>query len=269
MDSLLKNFSIVLSHPRFPENIGAAARAAFNMGLGGLVVVAPEDPDEERMLKMAPHTAAHLIRGMKVYPDLKDAVADFSYIVGTSARSGRGRRSVLSPREVAPLLIEKAAHNKIALVFGPEDKGLSNAEISLCHQLVKIPTADFSSLNLAQAVMVVCYEIFSAEFKPKEKYIPRLAGSHDLELMYKKVKDILIKISFIHPSTRPLEMNILRFASRVGLGKNEVKLIMGICLSEWYGKSCAQNQGKMLRRKEDSRPKREQMKKKTRTRQRA
>ena len=91
VDSLLKNFSIVLSHPKIPENIGAAARAACNMGIGGLIVVAPEDPDQEKMLKMATHTAAHLIRGMAVYPDLKEALANFSYIVGTSARTGRGR----------------------------------------------------------------------------------------------------------------------------------------------------------------------------------
>ena len=246
VDSLLKNFSIVLSHPKIPENIGAAARAACNMGIGGLIVVAPEDPDQERMLKMATHTAAHLIRGMAVYPNLKEALANFSYIVGTSARTGRGRRSVLSPREVAPLLVQKADQNKIALVFGTEDKGLSNAEISLCHQLVKIPTADFSSLNLAQAVMIVCYEVFLANFKPQQKDTPRLANSQELELMYEKVKETLIKISFIHPSNPDhWMMNIRRFCSRIGLSKNEVNLLMGVCRQiEWYGKSRAQKQEK-------------------------
>ncbi len=246
VDSLLKNFSIVLSHPKIPENIGAAARAACNMGIGGLIVVAPEDPDPERMLKMATHTAAHFIRGMAVYPDLKEALANFSYIVGTSARTGRGRRSVLSPREVAPLLVQKADQNKIALVFGTEDKGLTNAEISLCHQLVKIPTAEFSSLNLAQAVMIVCYEVFLANFKPQQKDIPRLANSQELELMYEKVKETLIKISFIHPSNPDhWMMNIRRFCSRIGLSKNEVNLLMGVCRQiEWYGKSRAQKQEK-------------------------
>ena len=248
VDSVLKKFSIVLSHPKIPENIGAAARAACNMEIGRLIVVAPEDPDQERMLKMATHTAAHLIRGMEVYPDLKEALSSFSYIIGTSARTGRGRRSVLSPREVAPILLQKAPQNKIALVFGPEDKGLSNEEISLCHQLVKIPTAEFSSLNLAQAVMIVCYEIFLANFKPQQKDIPRLANSQELELMYEKVKETLIKISFIQ-SDNPDHwmMNIRRFCSRIGLSKNEVNLLMGVCRQiEWYGKSRAQSQEKDL-----------------------
>ena len=253
INSLLKNFSIVLSHPKIPENIGAAARAACNMGIGSLIVVAPEDPDQEKMLKMATHSAAHLIREMAVYPDLKEALANFSYIVGTSARTGRGRRSVLSPREVAPLLIQKADQNKIALVFGTEDKGLSNAEISLCHQLVKIPTAEFSSLNLAQAVMIVCYEVFLANFKPQQKDIPRLANSQELELMYEKVKETLIKISFIQPDNPDhWMMNIRRFCSRIGLSKNEVNLIMGVCRQiDWYGKSRAQSQEKRLAKEKD------------------
>jgi tRNA/rRNA methyltransferase len=246
MDSLLKNFSIVLSHPRIPENIGAAARAAYNMGIGELIAVAPENPDLGKMLMMATHKATHLIKGMKIYPTLKEALTNFNYIVGTSARSGRGRRSVLSPREVAPILVQKADQNKIALVFGPEDKGLANAEICLCHQLVKIPTADFSSLNLAQAVMLICYEVFLADFKPQKKDIPRLANSQELELMYAKVKEILIKISFIHPSNPDhWMMNIRRFCSRLGLSRNEVNLIMGVCRQiEWYGKSCEQKHKK-------------------------
>jgi len=257
VDSLLKNFSVVLSHPRISENIGAAARAACNMGIGGLIVVAPEDPDQKKMLKMATHTAGHLIRGMAVYSDLKEALAHFSYIVGTSARSGRGRRSILSPREVAPILVQKADQNKIALVFGPEDKGLSNAELSLCHQIVKIPTADFSSLNLAQAVLIVCYEIFLADFKPQKKDTPRLADSQELELMYDKVKKTLIKISFIQPDNPDhWMMNIRRFCSRIGLSKNEVNLIMGVCRQiEWYGKSCAQNKRKTrAAKKNDKQP---------------
>ena len=262
VNPLLKNFSIVLSRPRIPENIGAAARAACNMGIGGLIVVGPEDPDPERMLKMATHTAAHLIQGMAVYADLKEALANFSYIVGTSARSGRGRRSILSPHEVAPILVQNAAQNKIALVFGPEDKGLANAEISLCHQIVKIPTADFSSLNLAQAVVIVCYEVFSAIFKPQEKDIPRLADSQELELMYDNIKETLIKISFIQPSNPDhWMMNVRRFCSRIGISRNEVNFLMGVCRQiEWYGKSCAQKEKTHAAEKEDKKPEGEKQK---------
>ncbi|MFH0812331.1 MAG: RNA methyltransferase [Pseudomonadota bacterium] len=236
---LLENFVIVLNHPMIPENIGAAARAASNMGIGGLIVVNPENLDPERILKMATHKAAYLIKRMKVFADLKEALSGFTYIVGTTARTGRGRRPVLTPREVATSLIQIAPQNQIALVFGSEDKGLTNQEIRLCHQLVKIPTAKFSSLNLAQAVMIMSYEIFLARIGPFEKVCPPLATSQELELMYERVKEILVKISFIQPENPDhWMMNVRRFFSRIGLQANEVSLIMGICRQiDWFGKS--------------------------------
>jgi tRNA/rRNA methyltransferase len=239
VNPFLKNFSIILTRPRIPENIGASARAASNMGIGGLIVADPENLEEERMLKMATHKAAHLIKDMKVYPDLKEALAGFSYVVGMTARTGGVRRPILTPREVASELFERAPKNKIALVFGSEDRGLTNEEIQFCHQLVRIPTATFSSLNLAQAVMVLSYEIFLASLKPPEKLIPVLATSQELERMYEKVKDILIRISFIQPENPDhWMMNIRRFFSRIGLRSAEVNLIMGICRQiHWFGKT--------------------------------
>ena len=105
--------------------------------------------------------------------------------------------------------------------------------------------------------MIICYEIFLANLKPQTKDIPRLANSQELELMYEKVKDVLIKISFIHPSNPDhWMMNVRRFCSRIGLSKNEVNFLMGVCRQiEWYGKSCAQ-QGKIPAiEKKDKKPK--------------
>jgi len=253
LNPLLKSFFVVLDRPRIPENIGAAARVACNMGMGGLIVVAPENPEPERMLKMATHKAAHLVEGMKVYPDLQAALSNFGYIVGTTARTGGVRKPILTPREVATGLFQFAAHNKIALVFGSEERGLTNREIQFCHQLVKIPTAEFSSLNLAQAVMVICYEIHLATFQPSERVCPSLATSTELELMYEKVKDILIKISFIQPENPDhWMMNIRRFFSRIGLRSKEVNLIMGLCRQvKWYGKACRPSQEKGPASKKD------------------
>jgi tRNA/rRNA methyltransferase len=94
--------------------------------------------------------------------------------------------------------------------------------------------------------MIVCYEVFLANFNPQQKDIPRLANSQELELMYEKVMETLIKISFIHPSNPDhWMMNIRRFCSRIGLSKNEVNLLMGVCRQiEWYGKSRAHKQEK-------------------------
>jgi tRNA/rRNA methyltransferase len=239
-NTLMHKFSIVLCRPRFPENIGAAARAARNMGIGRLIVVEPENLDQERMLMMATHNAAQLIERMDVYNSLDEALAPFGYIVGTTARTGGVRGPIFSPREMASSVFRHATENDVALVFGSEDRGLTNEDIRFCHQLVRIPTAQFASLNLAQAVMILCYEICAASSKPPHKVSPRLASSQELERMYERVKEILIKVSFIRPDNpEHWMMNIRRFCSRMTLRSSDVNLIMGMCRQvNWYGKHC-------------------------------
>ncbi|MCP4368038.1 MAG: RNA methyltransferase, partial [Deltaproteobacteria bacterium] len=127
---------------------------------------------------------------------------------------------------------------RVAIVFGPEDRGLSNENIRLCHVLVNIPTAEFSSLNLAQAVMVICFEIFSAGRKENQEFVPRLANRHELDGMYDQLKDILVKISYINHENPDYWMNKLRyFFTRMQLRAREVSIIRGICRQiDWYGK---------------------------------
>nr|MDA8164203.1 tRNA methyltransferase [Desulfobacteraceae bacterium] len=108
---LLARVAIVLVEPKYPENIGAAARCAMNMGLSRLIVVRAEEPDREKMLKMATHKAAHLIEEMERHEELGTALAPFSYIVGTTARHGRQRSAITSPREMVPILLPLLAAN--------------------------------------------------------------------------------------------------------------------------------------------------------------
>ena len=126
--------------------------------------------------------------------------------------------------------------NRIALVFGPEDSGLTNEDVRLCHSLVTIPTADFSSLNLAQAVMVLCYELFLAVQEEKPPHVPRLATRHELDGMYAQLKDVLVRISYINPENPEYWLDRLRhFFSRVGLRAADVSIIRGICRQiDWY-----------------------------------
>ena len=159
----LDHLTIVLHKPRLAENIGATARAARNMGITRLAVVQPEDFDQERMLKMATGSSAALIHNLGLHQDLASALGSFHYVVGTTARLGGSyRQSPVPPRELARQLIPLSQHNQVALLFGPENWGLTNEELAFCHTLVTIPTSDFRSLNLAQAVLVVTYEIFLA-----------------------------------------------------------------------------------------------------------
>ena len=137
-------------------------------------------------------------------------------------------------------LIPISLHNQTAILFGPEDKGLSNEDIRFCHRLINIPTAEFSSLNLAQAVMIICYEIFSARRKENEPFIPRLANRNELDGMYDQLKDLLVRISYINPENPDYWMNKLRhFFTRLKLQSKEVSIIRGICRQvDWYGKKC-------------------------------
>jgi tRNA/rRNA methyltransferase len=236
----LDHISIVLNKPRYPENIGAAARAACNMGIGSLTVVAPENCDLTRVLKLATHTAADVVENMACFDDLRTALAEYQYVVGTTARLGGERRVIYSPAQMAGRLVPISRDNRVAVVFGPEDRGLTNEEIRLCHDLVTIPTADFSSLNLAQAVMVLCYELFQAGLPEPKNKIPRLAARHELDGMYDQVKDILVRINYIQPENPDYWMNKLRrFFSRLQLRAGEVSIVRGICRQiTWYAGKC-------------------------------
>jgi len=233
----LDNIAVVLAQPRFPENIGAAARAMCNMGLNQLVVVAPENCDLAKVRRMATHAALDVVEQMVVADTLTEALAEFGYVVGTTARLGGQRQVLRSPARLAPHLASISHQNRVALIFGPEDRGLCNTDLRLCHVLVNIPTAAFSSLNLAQAVMVVCYELFRYHSDKPGEFSPRLANRHELDAMYAALTDVLMRISFINPQNPEYFMNNLRhFFSRLPLRAKEVQIIRGICRQiDWYG----------------------------------
>jgi tRNA/rRNA methyltransferase len=236
----LDHITVVLQRPHFPENIGAAARAMRNMGIRRMIVVEPENYDLSRVLKMATHVAADVVQEIQIAQNLRQALSPFHLVVGTTARLGGERETVLSPSHMADRLIPLSQENTIAIVFGPEDRGLSNEDLRLCHELINIPTAEFSSLNLAQAVMVICYELYTAGRPLTQARAPRLATRHELDGMYDQLRDILVRISYINPENPDYWMNkIRRFFTRLQLKAGEVSIIRGICRQiDWYGNKC-------------------------------
>ncbi len=237
LPAALENTAIVLVRPRIPENIGACCRAMKNMGLRRLIVVAPENFDRGRIEKMATHAAADMVETIQLYDTVEAAISEFTYIAGTTARQGKQRQMLLAPDQLARKMAALSPENAPAVLFGPEDRGLENDELRYCHNLVTIPTAGFSSLNLAQAVMIVCYEIYCAAGEQSPEFQPRLASHHELEGMYDHLKDALIKIDFVNRDNPDYWMNnFRRFFARVGLTAKEVRLIRGICRQiNWYG----------------------------------
>jgi tRNA/rRNA methyltransferase len=231
----LDKVAVVLFRPRLAENIGAVARAACNMGLKRLIAVQPLDLDFERMAMMATGPATELLTRMVVHDDLAAALAPFQYVAGTTARLGGVRQEYFSPREMAQQLIALSAHNDIALLFGPENFGLTNEELPFCHALVTIPTGDCSSLNLAQAVMVLAYELFTA-VSVRPRFSPRLANTRETESMYAMLQETLLKINFIsHQNPEHWMFNVRRLFYRHGLRAREAQVIKGICRQiDWY-----------------------------------
>ena len=236
----LKNVAIVLHRTRHPENIGAAARAIRNMGIGQLVIVDPQNCDLTKICRLATHAALDVVEQMEVCDTLEEALADFNFVIGTTARLGGQRKVVSSPSKLGPKLFSISQENRIAILFGPEDRGLTNVDIRFCDILVNIPTAEFSSLNLAQAVMIMCYELYSFSCGKPGEFAPRLANRFELEAMYEQLKDVLIRVSFINPDNPDYFMNNLRhFFSRLQLRAKEVRIVRGICRQIiWYGKKC-------------------------------
>ncbi len=236
-----KNVSIVLYKPKYAGNIGSVARAAKNMGISQIVVVGSADFDREEMEQRSTHLAADVLDSIQYCESIEEALGGFNYIVGTTARLGKARGPFVSPRAAAQNIADLSQKNKVALLFGPEDTGLANDQLRLCHSVVTIPTSrEFTSLNLSQAVMILCYEIFVATaLSPTAgEATPKLALSSELEGMYGQIKELLGHIGFLNPENPEYWMlDLRRFFSRSGLLSREVKIIRGICRQmEWHAR---------------------------------
>lgn len=224
----LSNITVILNTPRYPENIGAAARCCKNTGVPSLRLVNPERPDMEKISKMATHEAMDIISSMAIYDDLKDAVHDLHFLVGTTARTGRKRRSTHFPREIAEKVAGFGPEIRTGLLFGSEKWGLNNDELSLCSSIVTIPTGNFTSINLAQSVMILCYEIFTAKLDCKNIQKPRLASFEEKEGMYNHLYGVFEKIGLFAKQTPSYWiLNARRLFNKKALTARDVKMIRG------------------------------------------
>ncbi|WP_461208886.1 RNA methyltransferase [Desulfocurvus sp. DL9XJH121] len=229
--------SIVLFRPKFPENVGAAARACANMGCTRMIAVAPRNWDQGRAEALATPQGVELLRNMRVEPDLGSALVGFSHVFGTTARVGGWRRGMMSPRAAAAeILAQQRAGGSVAVVFGPEDRGLTNAETEICGHLVTIPTApEASSLNLAQAVLVVLYECFAAGLEERAEPAPEpseanLAGHDELEILFANMQEALAAIDYLKQDNSDYWMlPVRRFLTGRPMRRFEFNMLMGIC----------------------------------------
>lgn len=234
-----KNISIVLYKPKYAGNVGAVARAAKNMGINNIIVAEAGAFDPEEMRQRSTHLATDVLENIRYVPDIEEALGRFNFIVGTTARLGKARGPFVTPRQAAQEIADISQKNRVALLFGPEDTGLTNAELRVCHSVVTIPTSrEFTSLNLSHAVMILCYEIFIASCATvtASDATQKLALSSELEGMYGQIKTLLADIGFLNPENPDYwMMHLRRFFTRAGILSREVKIVRGICRQlQWY-----------------------------------
>jgi tRNA/rRNA methyltransferase len=245
---LLDNFAFVLFKPQSPGNIGAAARALKNMGLHDLRIVSgtclsrehdiPDHPASAK--KMAVH-GRDVLAAAKIHKGLNSALADRTLVVGTTARAGLYRNEARPIREVSVELAKLSEANRIALVFGPEDCGLTNEELKLCQRLVTIPTAPaYPSLNLAQAVMIVAYELMLGAGAARElPSAQQWARNPDVNAMLGRMAKALVAIGFL-PDDNPdhIMFSLRGIFGRAGLRQRELDILNGIASQIlWFGES--------------------------------
>lgn len=224
----LDAISVILVRPRFHENLGAVARAMKNMGLGQLIIVNGCSPLHPNAYKLA-SGAEEILERAEEENTLREAISKLNCVVGMTSREGKERSPLLAPKELAQRLIPISAQNSIGLVFGSEKEGLTNEELSLCHLFVKIPSSPlFPSLNLAQSVMVVCYELFQA-YANHPKDALSMAKAEDLENLFDHMEKTLTAIGFLDPRNPKRIMRSLRkLLGRSQMDEREVRILQGI-----------------------------------------
>jgi len=244
----LENVRVVLVGPLYGGNVGSVCRVLRNMGLSRLVIAEPQGPLDEQELRMMASHAIDVYENRQEYPSLREAVADCGLVAGASARTGLYRAHADSPRAWAPLLVEAAGRTPVALVFGPEDKGLSNDHLGVCTQIIRIPSSpDYLSLNLSHAVMVCCYELFVASGRSEESVeASPEASSRSRQRMFDIWREAMLDIGFVKEDKADHMMKGLqRILSRGRLTENDVKILMGLARqSQWCGRMLTSLRGK-------------------------
>lgn len=231
---MLSNIRVALLNTSHPGNIGAAARAMKTMGLSDLWLLNPlHFPHAEATARAS--GADDILARAQVLRHLDDLLDDCRLVVGASARTRSIPCPVLSPRDCASVLRNESDQGRVAVLFGREQSGLSNAEIDRCHYLVRIPTSPvYASLNLAAAVQVIAYELYfthvtkeSLEVGFSPEHVPVSAG--EMERFYAHLEATLVQLQFLDPANpRHLMRRLRRLYNRARPDENEINILRGI-----------------------------------------
>ncbi|WP_370977955.1 tRNA (cytosine(32)/uridine(32)-2'-O)-methyltransferase TrmJ [Agaribacterium sp. ZY112] len=234
--AIFDNITIVMINTTHPGNIGAAARALKNMGMRKLVLVDPKEyPTAKATWRAA--NAVDVLDQVEVVGTLEEAVADCSLVIGTSARERRIPWPLITPRECGDRVWSEAQNHKTAIVFGREDRGLTNEELQQCHYHVHIPSnPEYSSLNIAAAIQVLVYEVRMSALAPEsgeplsfDDWDQPPANCEALERYYEHLEETLAKLKFYDPENpRQTVTRLRRMFNRVRMDEMEMNMLRGM-----------------------------------------
>jgi tRNA/rRNA methyltransferase len=229
---MLENCRVVLVRPAIAGNLGAAARVMRNFGLRDLRLVAPHaDPFADEARRFATH-GEPILDGARSCEDFAEAVADCRMVLATSARQGGlfRQQTVRTPRAIMPELVAAAVAGPVALVFGPEQTGLTNVEVSRCHYLLSIPADEtYPALNLAQAVAICLYELFLATQAEAPRPPQAAADFAQQERMFENLRTALTDLHFLYGDKADSLMHALRhLIGRAQPSPMEVDVLNGL-----------------------------------------
>ncbi len=232
-ENRLARIRIVLINTTHPGNIGAAARAMKVMGLSSLHLVTPKIFPHAEATAMA-SGADDLLQSARVHESLDSALADCSLVLGTSARLRSLPMPMLDVRRASEQALEESASREVAILFGRERYGLTNEEMQRCHYLVNIPSNPaYSSLNLAQAVQIIGYELRVAAIGGAGMSVPpsdrEPVDDNQMEGLFQHLEQTLLDIRFLNPKQpKRLMMRLRRLFNRARPDQNEINILRGI-----------------------------------------
>lgn len=230
---MLNNIRIVLVQTTHPGNIGSAARAMKTMGLSQLYLVKPKHFPHTQAIELA-SGADDVVEAAIVTDSLEEALVGCHCVIGTSARPRGIPLPGFEPRQAAEQACQETASGEVAIVFGREHAGLTNEELLHCHYHVTIPSnPEYSSLNLAMAVQVICYELRVASLAghaaDNKAYYDALASNDEVEGFYQHLRQVMIEVEFLDPKQpKRLMPKIRRLFNRSRLEKMEIRILRGI-----------------------------------------
>ncbi len=228
-----ENLAVVLVEPQGARNIGSVSRAMLNFSVTDLRLINPQTDHLGHAARQMAVKSTPVLENARVYSTLAEALADSTFSIGTTRRFGRYREDLLHPDEAASKLLPLTDQgDRVALVFGREDKGLTTAELDLCQQCLTIPSnADLPSLNLAQAVVVCLYEFqrIRGEQTGCSHGRKKLAANAELEALYQHMRRSLVAIDYLDAQNPDhILRSFRRIFGRAGLNSREVRILRGL-----------------------------------------